>query len=134
MLLPQIEFVGSGLDNYQWRNLLRAMNAHRAFNFVYGGEVTPRKIVDFLVLNTSMPRSLLSTTEEAVSHLDRLARLYGRTTDAQSYSRGVLGELAEASVDEVFDEGLHEFLRRFIGEIARLHAKIAASYFSGDIR
>lgn len=134
VLLPQIEFVGSGLDNYQWRNLLRAMNAHRAFNFVYGGEVTPRKIVDFLVLNTLMPRSLLSAAEEAVNHLDHLARLYKHRTEAQSFARGVLGGLAEAEIDDVFDEGLHEFLHRFIGEIGMLHAKIAEAYFGGDFR
>lgn len=134
VLLPQIEFVGSGLDNYQWRTLLRAMNANRAFNFVYGGEVTPRKIVDFLVLNTISPRSLLSAAEGAVNHLDRLARSYGRSTGAQSYARGILGGLAEATVDDIFDEGLHEFLYRFTGEIGTLHHKIVDAYFSGDMR
>ena len=33
VLLPQVEYVGSGLDNYQWRTVLRAMSAHRAFNW-----------------------------------------------------------------------------------------------------
>lgn len=134
VLLPQIEFVGSGLDNYQWRTLLRAMNAHRAFNFVYGGEVTPRKIVDFLVLNPSMPRSLVSAVEGAVTHLDHLARVYKASTEAQSFARGMLAEIAEADVDQVFDEGLHEFLHRFIGEIATLNARINEAYFSGDMR
>ena len=33
VLLPRVEFVGSGLDNYQWTTLLRAMGAHRAFHW-----------------------------------------------------------------------------------------------------
>ena len=49
VLLPQLDYVGSGYDNYQWSTILRAMSAHREFNWAYGGEVTPAKIVDFLV-------------------------------------------------------------------------------------
>ena len=49
VLLPRVEFVGSGLDNYQWTTLLRAMSAHRAFHWAYGGEVTAAKIADFLI-------------------------------------------------------------------------------------
>ena len=37
VLLPGIEYVGSGLDNYQWTTLLRAMSAHRAFHWAYVG-------------------------------------------------------------------------------------------------
>lgn len=134
VLLPQVEFVGSGLDNYQWRTLLRAMNAQRAFAWAYGGEVTPRKIVDFLVLNRAAPRSLLSAVDGATEHLDRLARGYGRTTEAQSRARGLLGDLAETTLDDVFDEGLHEFLHRFMSEVAGLASSVQSSYFRGDIR
>jgi uncharacterized alpha-E superfamily protein len=51
VLLPRVDFVGSGLDNYQWTTLLRAMGAHRAFHWAYGGEVTAGKIAHFLILN-----------------------------------------------------------------------------------
>ena len=39
VLLPSLDFVGSGLDNYQWTTLLRAMGSHRAFHWAVGGEV-----------------------------------------------------------------------------------------------
>jgi uncharacterized alpha-E superfamily protein len=55
VLLPRVDFVGSGLDNYQWTTLLRAMGAHRAFHWAYGGEVTAAKIADFLILNPQSP-------------------------------------------------------------------------------
>ncbi|RVV99596.1 alpha-E domain-containing protein [Mesobaculum littorinae] len=134
VLLPQVAFVGSGLDNYQWRTILRSMSAHRAFNWAYGGEITPRKIVDFLVLNRASPRSLLTSVEGAADHLDRLARAYGRATPAQTAVRGMLGELAEATVDDVFDEGLHEFLTRMILDTSRLSGVIYETYLSGDAR
>ena len=133
VLLPQVNLVGSGLDNYQWRTILRAMSAHRAFNWAYGGEVTPAKIADFLILNRKAPRSLITCAEEVCWHLDRLARAYGRTTEAQTLARSLVASLSEVTVDDIFDEGLHEFLTRAIGEISGLALVIGDAYLSGEI-
>ena len=134
VLLPQVEFVGSGLDNYQWMTLLRAMSAHRAFHWAYGGEVTASRIAHFLILNPQCPRALVTCVEGMNAHLERLARGYNRRTPAQSAARSMLAQLAETEVDEIFDEGLHEFLSRFIDEVARLGARVHDSYLSGDQR
>ncbi|OIQ71726.1 hypothetical protein GALL_466550 [mine drainage metagenome] len=134
VLLPSVEFVGSGLDNMQWTILLRAMSAHRAFHWAYGGEVTARKIAHFLILNSQSPRALLTSVEGVNAHLDRLARGYGRTTGAQAQARALLAELAELTVEEVLQEGLHEFLTRFIREVAKLGAEVHEAYLSGDQR
>jgi uncharacterized alpha-E superfamily protein len=134
VLLPGVEYVGSGLDNYQWTTLLRALSAHRAFHWAYGGDVTARKIAHFLILNPQCPRSLISCVQGLNTHLDRLARGYGRHTGAQTRARSVLAELAEGTVEGVFDEGMHEFLSRFIGEIAGVAALVHEGYLSGDVR
>jgi uncharacterized alpha-E superfamily protein len=134
VLLPEVGYVGSGLDNYQWRTILRAMSAHRAFNWAYGGEVTPRKIADFLILNRKAPRSLITCAEEANWHLNRLARAYGKTTEVHTRSRKHLAYLAELTVEDIFDEGLHEFLTRTISEIASISNTITDVYLSGETR
>lgn len=134
VLLPRVDFVGSGYDNYQWTTLLRAMSAHRAFHWAYGGEVTAAKIADFLILNTQCPRSLITCAEGLSLHLDRLARGYRNQTEAQACARRLRQGLDLLTVDQVFDEGLHEFLTRFIGEAATLGAIIHETYLSGDIR
>ncbi len=134
VLLPRAEFVGSGLDNYQWTTLLRAMSAHRAFHWAYGGEVTAGKIAHFLILNPQCPRALITCVQALNSHLDRITRAYQRTSSAQTQARGVLAGLAECQVEEIFDEGLHEFLTRFIGEMAGVGLAIHDSYLSGDLR
>lgn len=134
VLLPRVEFVGSGLDNYQWTTLLRAMSAHRAFHWAYGGEVTSGKIAHFLILNTQCPRSLLTCVEGMTAHLERLARGYHRRTMAQDKVRAMLAELAELRVDDIFEEGLHEYLTRFIGEVGQLGGLIHDSYLNGDVR
>ena len=134
VLLPRAEFVGSGLDNYQWTTLLRALSAHRAFHWAYGGEVTAPKIAHFLILNPQSPRALISCVEGLNTHLERLARDYGRSTPAQSAARSMLGEMAETRVETLFDEGLHEYLTRVIAEVAALDGRIRDSYLNGDIR
>jgi uncharacterized alpha-E superfamily protein len=134
VLLPRAEFVGSGLDNYQWTTLLRAMSSHRAFHWAYGGEVTAAKIAHFLILNPLSPRSLITCTEGMMAHLDRLARGYKKSTPAQTAVRSLHARLAELTVEDIFEEGLHEFLTRFVGEIALLGAVIHEVYLSGDAR
>lgn len=134
VLLPGIDFVGSGLDNYQWVTLLRALSANRAFHWTYGGEVTAAKIVHFLILNRKMPRSLITSVEGLNLHLDRLAVSYHGSTPAQDAARSLLGEMAETSVEAIFDEGLHEFLTRFIGQIADVSIRVGDAYLSGDVR
>ncbi|MBC7139437.1 MAG: alpha-E domain-containing protein [Defluviimonas sp.] len=134
VLLPRADYVGSGLDNYQWTTLLRAMSSHRAFHWAYGGEITAGKIAHFLILNPQCPRSLLTATEGATAHLDRLARGYHNSTAAQSRARALLGEIAEMSVDDIFEEGLHEFLSRFIGDVGEVSHLVGEIYLSGVAR
>ena len=52
VLLPEVSYVGSGLDNYQWITLLRAIASYRAFGWAYGGEITARKVASHKRLQT----------------------------------------------------------------------------------
>jgi uncharacterized alpha-E superfamily protein len=134
VLLPQVDYVGSGLDNYQWRTILRAMSAHRSFNWAYGGELTPAKIADFLILNMKSPRSLIRCATQASENLDSLAHGYERTGEAQVCASALLAGLSEIDVDDVFDQGLHEFLTGVIEGVNRLTGAIYEQYLSGEAR
>ena len=134
VLLPRVDFVGSGLDNYQWTTLLRAMGAHRAFHWAYGGEVTAGKIAHFLILNPQSPRSLITCIAGMANHLGRIAKAYGRETEAQAFAREMLAGLEAETVERIVDEGLHEYLTPFIGEAAALGRSIHDSYLSGEMR
>ncbi|MFV0243909.1 MAG: alpha-E domain-containing protein [Qingshengfaniella sp.] len=131
VLLPDAAYVGTGLDNFQWQTLLRGMQMHRAFHWAYGGEVSPSKIVDLLILNPACPRSLRTALHGTMHHLDHIARAYGTSTAAQSQSRALLGELMELQISDIFDEGLHEFLTRFNGRVAMLGTTIRRAYLLG---
>ncbi len=134
VLLPRADFVGSGLDNYQWTTLLRSMSAHRAFHWAYGGDVTSDKIADFLILNRQCPRGLITCVDGMNKHLDQLATAYGKSNDAQVKAKHLLTELSGLTVSDIFEEGLHEFLTRFIRDVATLGAAVHESYLNGDQR
>lgn len=134
VLLPRADFVGSGLDNDQWSMLLRAMSANRAFHWAYGGEITSAKIAHFLILNPQCPRSLITCVAGMNNHMARLSKHYGRETAATGAAARLMTELEGQSTDRIFDEGLHEFLTRFINETTHLGNIIHNSYLSGDIQ
>ena len=134
VLLPKVEFVGSGLDNYQWETLLRALSAHRAFHWAYGGDITASKVAHFLILNPQCPRSLISSARAAMNHLERLGDGYEHSGPAQNAGRALLSILKNLKVEDVFEEGLHEFLGRFVREVSTVSGAVSHHYLSGEQR
>ncbi|NBZ87026.1 alpha-E domain-containing protein [Stagnihabitans tardus] len=133
VLLPRAGVIGAGAENDQWSMLLRALNLNRAFHWAYGGELTAQKIAHFLILNPACPRALMTCGQEIDTALTHLAKLYGRETEAQHLAQGLLQGLNASSPEAIFDEGLHDFLTRFIREIAALAGAVHDSYLSGDM-
>lgn len=133
VLLPRAVYVGSGADNDQWMMLLRALSANRAFHWAYGGEITAAKIADFLILNPQCPRSLITCVAGSNNHLTRLAKLYGLPSPAQTRAAALQSMLEAATPETIFDEGLHDFLTRFIVLTADLAQTVNDTYLSGDM-
>ncbi|SDE59584.1 Uncharacterized conserved protein, Alpha-E superfamily [Paracoccus isoporae] len=133
VLLPRVEFVGSGLDSYQWQVILRALSAHRSFHWAYGDDVSAGRVAHFLILNGEAPRSLTTSVHEALWHLDALVRRYGDDVPhtARDRARGLVDRLGALSIEDIFDEGLHEFLTDFIIEIGQIANCVQTDYFYG---
>ncbi|QDY69268.1 alpha-E domain-containing protein [Qingshengfaniella alkalisoli] len=131
VLLPDIAYVGSGMDNFQWMILLRSMRMHRAFHWAYGGDVTPAKIVDLLILNPQCPRSFRTAIDEASRYLLNLSKEYDRPQRADEMVMTIRDELHGLTSDAIFDEGLHEFITRFERQVAELSSEIQNTYLRG---
>lgn len=128
VLLPSVAWVGSPLDNHQWETILRSVSAHRSYRWVYEAEYRPANVADYLILNRRMPRSLAFCYGEIVEALDYLADAYGARHRCHEMAETKLARLKDASIQSILDEGLHEFLREFIRDIAALGDRIAADY------
>ncbi len=124
VLLPSASFVGSSVDNIQWENILRSVSADRSFSWLHGGEVTPAGIVDFLILDRRMPRSLAFCHSKIQENLQSLEWEYGQRQPCQDLSEATTTCFRNRPVSEIFDEGLHEFLESAIRDTAVLASQI----------
>jgi uncharacterized alpha-E superfamily protein len=128
VLLPEQAQVGGPLDYFQWVSILRSVSARASYHWVYRDSVKPWLVADLLILNRQMPRSLASCYENLSRYLDDLAQFYGRQGNSQRIARAVLTKLENASMGEIFQSGLHEFIGKFIAENSRLGGAIAEQY------
>lgn len=128
VLLPAIAQVGSSLDNMQWESILRSVSAHRSYGWVYEGEYKPANIADFLILNGRMPRSLAFSYDKIVSNLGFLAQAYSEKHAAHDTASAILTLLQNRTVDQIMDQGLHEFIEEFIVKNNRLGQQISDGY------
>ena len=128
VLLPEHSSVGSSLDNFQWASILRSVSAHRAYAWEYDGEYRATNIIDFLMLNRRLPRSLAYCylcIEESLKYLNRN---YQTQHPCSRTASDITRKLSDASVKEIIDGGMHEFLENFIIENNRVAREIAESY------
>lgn len=130
VLLPAIERVGGGLDYYQWSAVLRAVSAVTSYHWVYRESLKPWLVADLLILNAQMPRSLAACYGNIVLYLDNLAQDYGMQGPAQRTARTMRAKLGNATIETIFQNGLHEFIVDFIDVNNRLGAAISEQYLT----
>lgn len=130
VLLPREAEVGGGIDYYQWAAILRSVSALVSYQWVYNQNLKPWLVADFLILNSQMPRSLTSCYSELARRLDEISHLYGRAGPAQRQARQTYARLENARIEDIFQSGLHEFLRDFIADNNRLGAAITDQYLT----
>ena len=132
ILLPSINYVGSDIDNFQWSLMLRSISSFRAFKWAYGGqEITYTKIIDFLILNMTCPRSLIFSIEKINHHLGRLSKFYKKTSSSHKKMTIMYKKIKNLNAHKITEIGLHEFLKSFIEEINFVYKKFEQKYFFG---
>jgi uncharacterized alpha-E superfamily protein len=128
LLLPAEEHVGGPLDYFQWTSILRSVSALTAYHWVYRENVKPWLVADLLILRDEMPRSLANCYENLVQNLDRIGKSYGRQGPAQRQARTIRARLENSKIEDVFQNGLHEFIDEFIEDNNRLGSAVAQQY------
>ena len=128
LLLPSLAYVGSSLDTTQWDNVLRSLSAERAFSWLNAGRMDPRAIAEFLILDRRFPRSLTFCYDELGLHLTGLARLHGHESQCNTLLTQAAARLSAATIDDIFDQGLHEFLVSFTAGNQAIANAIAEDY------
>jgi uncharacterized alpha-E superfamily protein len=111
ILLPSPEDVGTPLDDVQWSALLRSASALEMYRQRHG-QITPSRVVEFLVLDKEFPRAVLYCLTKANESLHKItgAALGGFSNQPEQGLGQLRAELAYTRADDIIRRGLHEFV------------------------
>lgn len=128
VLLPSVSLVGGSLDNVQWETILRSVSAMRSYRWVTKGAITAKGIANFLILDRAMPRSLYFCQAEIAHNLGHLANSYGQAMPSHERSSELISQMDGLTIEDVFRQGLHEYIVKFLSDNQALAAQIETDY------
>ena len=130
-LLPSVDEVGSAVDILHWMALLKSVSGFNIYRQLYGN-IEPTNIVDFLVLNTAFPRSILYCLAQSERSLKIISGSNGSGfKNLAEKNLGLLySQLEYYDVNDVIKIGLHEFLDGLQIKINTISDAIHSAYFT----
>ena len=111
MLLPSSKEVGTPYDDIHWAAVLKSVSGFEMYRKKYG-RITPRDVVDFLVMDRDFPRAVhycICCANESIHSISGTARGYYQYRSEQLMGQ-LLSELDYTSTDTIIKGGLHEYL------------------------
>ncbi len=123
--LPSVKDVGGALDHYQWTSLLRSVSAYETYRMHFRDRIRPIKVAQLLILERRMPRSLAACFDQITQAMERIE---GQDRAAKRLASELHARLTHADIDEIFRNGLHEYLTECIADMHELGARIQRAY------
>ncbi len=114
----------------EWSAVLRSCSAWDAFKSIYGADVHPRLIAEFLLLSDNFPRSVRFCVDELNRGIRRVSGVAEGhfCNDAEKLTGRFLAELQFSGIDEIFDVGLHKYLDDAQGKLNDIGAALFRAY------
>jgi uncharacterized alpha-E superfamily protein len=111
MLLPTVSYVGTAYDDLLWAAVLRSASAFEMYRKRHH-QITPERVVAFLVLDREFPRAVHHCVVQAEEALRAISGTGGGSFRNQAERKlgRLRAQLDFADVEEVLSGGLHEFL------------------------
>jgi uncharacterized alpha-E superfamily protein len=128
LLLPELSLVGSALDYYQWAALLRSLSGFEPYRRRHP-RLLPIDVAEFVVLDAGFPRSLCFAVDRMEQALAKISSPSPESPSLHALER-LRETLEKQTAEGLFDQGLHEFLGRFLAGLAELHGAVQDEYFA----
>lgn len=114
----------------RWSAVLRSCSAMDAYKSIYGADLNPRLVAEFLLLNEDFPRSARFCAAELNHALRRISGVpEGRfCNNAEKLAGRLVAELQFSTIDEIFDHGLHLYLDQFQTKLNNIGAALFEAY------
>jgi len=135
-LWSQPDRVPEGNEYLEWMGLLRSATAFEAYCKVYTADLTPERILEFLLLDPEFPHSLRFSIDSLQTALQAIQRDSGKSRAEELHRiAGRLGaKLGFASVDEILSGDVVSYLRSIQHECQAIHETIYHLYVDYSIQ
>jgi uncharacterized alpha-E superfamily protein len=113
-------------SDIQWRNVLLSLDATQSYNQVIQGPVNQDAVLDFLIHNPELPRSLaylLGSMRNTIRHLPRNDRALRGINRLRRH-------IENTDLDGLDLEDVRQFLDDFQSQLAEVDSLIRRSYFT----
>ena len=112
---------------YRWSAILSCVSALEVYRKVYRDVVTPSRVAELLVLNTTLPSSLVALVRGVRESLARVAN--DRSAETERQAGLLLAELEYGRIEDILrGPGLHRFLTNFLARINHLGTRIGSDF------
>ena len=131
ILLPKVELIGSSLDVVQWSALLKSTSALEMYRRSCG-PIVPTRVADYLILDRYFPRSMHYCVVKAAESLHVITgSLAGTFLNSAEQMLGLLrSQMDYASIDEIVERGLHEYIDEFQVQLNRIGQAVYDDFFA----
>jgi uncharacterized alpha-E superfamily protein len=135
LLLPKTSDVGTPLDIVQWSALLRSTSALDMYRAKHG-RLAPKKIAEFLLLDADFPRAVRHCLDVSERSLRAITGTPAGTfrNNAEKTLGKLHADLDYMDVEDVFKEGLHEFIDRLQTRVNEVGDAIRSSLLSPETK
>ena len=118
-------------DNHQWMAVLKSVAAYEVYRREFHASVDPKKVAELLVLHPLHPRSIRFNIAELQASLQAISRTAPGTyaTEAERLTGKLHETLLYDRMEDIFDRGLHQFLRELQRTCRSIGEHIARRYF-----
>ncbi|MBD3885532.1 alpha-E domain-containing protein [Phormidium tenue FACHB-886] len=131
ILLPSVRDVGTALDELQWIALLKSTSGYEMYR-KRQRRVAPQGIANFLILDREFPRSIRYCFQRAERSLHEISDTpSGAWSNSAERALGkARAELDFITIDEIIQQGLHEFLDDVQTQLNTVGDKIFETFFA----
>jgi len=131
MLLPQSDQVNTPIDNIQWTAVLKSASAFEMFR-KQNHRITPKEVAGFLIFDRAFPRSIhycINTANDCLHTITGSSSGSANTPTEKRFGR-LKADLEYTDIDEVVEQGMHEYLDHLQTRLNLIDQSIGATFFN----
>ncbi|MCA8999420.1 MAG: alpha-E domain-containing protein [Planctomycetaceae bacterium] len=131
LLLPHLQDVGTTIDDLQWSYLLRSVSGFEMYRKRFHS-ISIHRVAEFLILDDQFPRAIRFCIDNADWSLHQISGTpVGTFKNSAEQQMGRLkAKLAFTDVDDIIDNGMHEFIDGFQVDANSVSKAIFETFFA----